>query len=170
MKIWIDKNIKSCPGYIYCRNVDEACDKIIQMEQLLDLLREGGAIGKNEVLFTEINVNINEDFRDLIKWMSNTDRKYSIVYHEDEKPMTYYIGGHNRSGIKCASWDEFIYYLKAERDRHIKMGMSEFDIDIVSDPYATCRVAAHTTTAEDLNKYQVEELSGTIGPNDRVIG
>ena len=170
MKIWIDKWNKAPTGYIRCHTNDEACDTIIALEQRLDLLREGGVIGKNELLFTEISVNINDDFRDLVKWMMDTERKYPLVYHESEQLMTYFIGSDNSSGIKCDSWDKFIESLKKERDRCVKMGMKEFSITIESNPHEVCSTESAVVTEEYLKDLQSEGICCCKPKTDMMFG
>lgn len=134
MKIWIDPKLPAPVGYIWCKTIDDAKDRIQECESSFATLYRQGIMDKN-LLIDYIDVFLNDyELREFVRWNSITNRNYQIRYHESTRRMKYCISGHNRSGVTCDSWEEFIIYLTEERDKFERYGSDIFEVSISNTP------------------------------------
>ena len=172
IKIWIDP-VQSAPvGYIWCKSINDAKNQIMEYERCFANEYRQGVLNQ-DLLIEYIDIVLNDyEMAELVRWNTVTKREYLIKYHEPPRRMRYYIGGFNRSAFTCDTWEEFIKYLKDEKDKFERRGVNVFEISIDNTPSSPADKAKLDDVLEDVIEARryVEGISGTKNPDDTIFG
>lgn len=130
MKLWVDNKIPAPDGYVWCKFYGDVTQNICDSEAKFGRSYRKGKIDES-LLITEINIGTKfGTIAELFDWLHNTNREYNITYHENKNEMNYFVIRHNSSGFQCKTWNEFVTYLKHERDAAEWNGLDSFEVYI----------------------------------------
>ena len=172
IKIWIDPVQPAPSGHIWCKSVKEAKDQIMVYESCFTKEYRQGVMNR-DLLIEYIDIVLNDyEMAELVRWNTVTKREYPIKYHESTRRIRYYIGGFNRSAFTCDTWEEFVKYLKDEKDKFERCGAEVFEISIDNTPSSPADKVKLEDVPEDVieARQYLEGIGGTKNPDDMIFG